>query len=119
MMFENSLLDSPGTLNATRGWATGMSAVSQGLLIGIVLLTPLIYTQELPRHSQITLLAAPHAPSAPPPPQAAAPVKIAEVSRTGIVSGPLRTPKKIPQRIEMVKEDSSPPPLASTPGGIG
>jgi protein TonB len=73
----------------------------------------------LPRQSQITLLVAPHPPSAPPPLQAAAPVKLAEVARTGIVSGQLRTPNKIPQRIEMVKEDSSPPPIASTLGVIG
>ncbi len=63
-------------------------------------------------------------PPPPPPPPAAAPVKIVKQIQTDIVNGALRTPTKIPQKIQMIKEDEAPPQMAATgvvggvPGGI-
>ena len=34
-------------------------------------------------------------------------------------TGQLRTPTKIPQKIQMIKEDEAPPPMASTGGVVG
>ena len=44
--------------------------------------------------------------------------------QTDIVNGALRTPTKIPQKVQMIKEDEAPPAMASAgvvggvPGGI-
>jgi protein TonB len=71
----------------------------------------------------MTFLVAPPPPP-PPPPPAAAPVKIVKQIQTDIVNGALRTPTKIPQKIQMIKEDEAPPAMASAgvvggvPGGI-
>ncbi|MGB2604947.1 MAG: energy transducer TonB, partial [Candidatus Sulfotelmatobacter sp.] len=55
----------------------------------------------------------------PPPPPAAAPVKIVKQIQTDIVNGALRTPTKIPQKIQMIKEDEAPPPSMATAGVVG
>src|SRR5260370_16793508 len=66
----------------------------------------------------------PPRPSPPPPPAAAAPVKIVKQIQTDNVNGALRTPTKIPQKIQMIKEEEAPPAMASSgvvggvPGGI-
>jgi len=71
----------------------------------------------------MTSLIAPPPPP-PPPPPAAAPVKIVKQIQTDIVNGALRTPTKIPQKIQMIKEDEAPPQMAAAgvvggvPGGI-
>jgi len=84
---------------------------------------PLIFTEALPKQQLMTFLVAPPPPP-PPPPPAAAPVKIVHQIQTDIVNGALRTPTKIPQKIQMIKEDEAPPAMASAgvvggvPGGI-
>jgi protein TonB len=84
---------------------------------------PLIFTEALPKQQLMTFLVAPPPPP-PPPPPAAAPVKIVKQIQTDIVNGALRTPTKIPQKIQMIKEDEAPPAMASSgvvggvPGGI-
>jgi len=66
----------------------------------------------------MTFLVAPPPPP-PPPPPAAAPVKIVKQIQTDIVNGALRTPTKIPQKIQMIKEDEAPPPSMATAGVVG
>jgi len=58
-------------------------------------------------------------PPPPPPPPAAAPVKIVKVIQTDIVNGELRTPTKIPQKVQMIKEDEAPPPVMASAGVVG
>jgi len=88
-----------------------------------MVLMPLIFTEALPKQQLMTFLVAPPPPP-PPPPPAAAPVKIVKQIQTDIVNGALRTPTKIPQKIQMIKEDEAPPAMASAgvvggvPGGI-
>jgi protein TonB len=92
-------------------------------LIGVMVLMPLIFTEALPKQQLMTFLVAPPPPP-PPPPPSAAPVKIVKQIQTDIVNGALRTPTKIPQKIQMIKEDEAPPAMASAgvvggvPGGI-
>jgi protein TonB len=51
-------------------------------------------------------------------------VKVVKVIQTDIVNGELRTPTKIPKKVEMIKEEEAPPQMAATgvvggvPGGI-
>ncbi|HEV8523392.1 MAG TPA: TonB family protein [Terriglobales bacterium] len=123
-MFEDSLLESAGKLKTKRTWTTMLSFVLQVFLIGIMIMIPLIYTEALPKQQLMTFLVAPPPPPPPPPPPAATPVKVVKVAQTDIIDGRLRTPTKIPEKVAMVKEEDSPPPMTSAgvvggvPGGV-
>ncbi|MFZ3211021.1 MAG: energy transducer TonB [Terriglobales bacterium] len=114
-MFEDSLLESSGRLRTRRKWTTVLSLLLQCLLIGVMILVPLIYTEALPRQQLMTFLVAPPPPPPPPPPPAAMPVRVVKVIQTDIMNGQLRTPTKIPQKVAMIKEEA-PPPM--TTGGV-
>ncbi|MFB3915294.1 MAG: energy transducer TonB [Terriglobales bacterium] len=120
-MFEDSLLESGNRFRkARRGWTTILSFALQVLFLGILILIPLIYTEALPKQQLMTFLVAPPPPPPPPPPPA--PAKVAPVKpvkiQTEIVNGQLRTPSRIPQKIEMIKEEA-PPPAVTTAGVVG
>ncbi len=122
-MFEDSLLESGGRLKTQRGRTTTFAIILEIGLIGLMVLMPLIFTEALPKQQLMTFLVAPPPPP-PPPPPAAAPVHVVHQIQTDIVNGALRTPTKIPQKIQMIKEDEAPPAMASAgvvggvPGGI-
>lgn len=117
-MFEDSLIESGGKLKTKRGYTSALAFVIEiGILIVMVLI-PLIFTEALPRTQLMTFLVAPPPPP-PPPPPAAAPVKIVKVIQTDIVNGQLRTPTKIPKKVEMIKEDEAPPPVMASTGVVG
>src|SRR5579863_735130 len=117
-MFEDSLLESGGRLKTKRGRTTTFAIILEIGLIGLMVLMPLIFTEALPKQQLMTFLVAPPPPP-PPPPPAAAPVKIVKVIQTDIVNGQLRTPTKIPKKIEMIKEDEAPPPVMAAAGVVG
>src|SRR6202162_4680091 len=122
-MFEDSLLESGGRLKTRRGRTTTFAIILEIALIGVMVLLPLIFTEALPKQQLMTFLVAPPPPP-PPPPPAAAPVHVVHQVQTDIVNGALRTPTKIPQKIQMIKEDEAPPQMAAAgvvggvPGGI-
>src|ERR1700691_1390172 len=122
-MFEDSLLESGGRLKTRRGRTTSFAIVLEVMAICVMVLIPLIFTEALPKQLMLTALYVPPPPP-PPPPPAAAPVKVVKQVQTDIVNGALRTPTKIPQKIQMIKEDEAPPAMASAgvvggvPGGI-
>jgi protein TonB len=117
-MFEDSLIESGGKLKTKRGWTSLLSFTLQVGIIGVMILIPLIFTEALPKGTSLFMLVAPPPPP-PPPPPAAAPVKIVKVIQTDIVNGQLRTPTKIPKKIEMIKEDEAPPPVMASAGVVG
>lgn len=117
-MFEDSLIESGGKLKTKRGWTSLVSFAIQVMIIGVMILIPLIFTEALPRALQTTFLVAPPPPP-PPPAPAAAPVKVVKVVQTDIVNGQLRTPTKIPQKVQMIKEDEAPPPVMASTGVVG
>ena len=122
-MFEDSLIESGGRLRTKRGMTTVVSFALQVMLIGVLVLVPLLFTEALPKTQLMTFLVAPPPPP-PPPPPAAAPVKVVKQIQTDIVNGQLRTPTKIPQKVQMIKEEEAPPPVMSSgvvggvPGGV-
>lgn len=89
----------------------------QFLLVGILILIPLIYTDALPKTQLMTFLVAPPPPPPPPPPPAAAPVRVVRI-QSEITDGVLRAPTKIPKTIQMIREDEAPPDLGGVPGGV-
>jgi protein TonB len=118
-MFEDSLIESGGRLKTKRGATTAISFVLQALLVGVLVLIPLIFTEALPKTQLMTFLVAPPPPPPPPPPPAAAPVRVVKQIQSDLVNGQLRTPTKIPQKVQMIKEDEAPPPEMSTGGVVG
>jgi periplasmic protein TonB len=117
-MFEDSLIESGGKLKTKRGWTSLISFTLQVGIIGVMILIPLIFTEALPKGTALFMLVAPPPPP-PPPPPAAAPVKIVKVIQTDIINGQLRTPTKIPKKVEMIKEDEAPPPVMASAGVVG
>jgi protein TonB len=117
-MFEDSLIESGGRLKTKRGWTSLVSFIIQIGIICVMVLIPLIFTEALPKQQLMTFLVAPPPPPPPPPPPAAV-VHIVKPVQTDIVNGQLRTPTKIPQKIQMVKEDEAPPPAMASTGVVG
>jgi hypothetical protein len=69
-MFADSLLDSPWSGRARRGWITIASfAVEAAAVAGLIAL-PLLYTQSLPQLKLMAALMVPAAPAPPPAPTA-------------------------------------------------
>lgn len=118
-MFEDSLLESGGRLKTKRGMTTTISFILEIFLVGILVLIPLLFTEALPKQQLMTFLVAPPPPPPPPPPPAAAPVKVVKQIQSDISNGQLRTPTKIPEKVQMIKEEETPPPMASMGGVVG
>jgi len=118
-MFEDSLLESGGRLKTKRGMTTTISFILEIVLVGILVLIPLLFTEALPKQQLMTFLVAPPPPPPPPPPPAAAPVKVVKQIQSEITNGQLRTPTKIPEKVQMIKEEEAPPPMASMGGVVG
>jgi protein TonB len=117
-MFEDSLLESGGRLKTKRGSTTTIAFIFEVALVGVLVLIPLVFTEALPKQQLMTFLVAPPPPP-PPPPPAAAPVKVVKQIQTDIVNGQLRTPTKIPQKVQMIKEEEAPPPVMASSGVVG
>ncbi len=97
-----------------------VSFVLQILLIGVLVLLPLVFTEALPKQQLMTFLVAPPPPPPPPPPPAATPeIKVVKKVTTDLDNGELRTPTKIPKKIQMIKEDEPPPPSSGVAGVVG
>src|SRR3974377_1824242 len=118
-MFEDSLMESGGKLKTKQGATTAVSFILQVFLIGVLVLIPLLFTEALPKQQLMTFLVAPPPPPPPPPPPAAAPVKVVKQIQTDIINGQLRTPTKIPEKVQMIKEEEAPPPVMASSGVVG
>src|SRR5499427_47066 len=118
-MFEDSLIESGGKLKSKRGMTTTISFLIQVALIGILVLIPLLFTEALPKQQLMTFLVAPPPPPPPPPPPAAVPIKVVKQIQSDLVNGQLRTPTKIPEKVQMIKEEEAPPPVMATTGVVG
>jgi periplasmic protein TonB len=102
-----------------QAWATITSFTLQCMMLGVLLLIPLYFTQELPKSQLLTFLISPPPPP-PPPPAAQQAAKILEQIQTDLLSGgELRTPTRIPQKVQMIREEEAPPPMPSTGGVVG
>jgi periplasmic protein TonB len=116
-MFEDSLIESGGKLRTKRGRTSTVAFVVQVIIIGVMVLIPLLFTEALPKTQLMTFLVAP--PPPPPPPPPAQPVHVIKQVETDIVNNQLRTPTKIPKKVETIKEEEAPPPqMAGVVGGV-
>jgi periplasmic protein TonB len=114
-MFEDSLMESGGRIKTNQKLTGAISTLVQLALVGFLVLLPLIFTEALPKGQLTTWLVAP--PPPPPPPPAAPQIQhVQKVSE--IVDGSLRTPSKIPKKIQMIKEEEAPAQNAGVVGGV-
>jgi periplasmic protein TonB len=119
-MFSDSILEF-GPQRKKKFFATTTSFVLNVLALSGLLIMPLVFTEQLPKAQLLTFLVAPPPPPPPPPPAAAEQVtRVMRQIQTDMLStGQLRTPTKIPQKVQMIKEDEAPPPVVATGGVIG
>lgn len=115
-LFSDSVLGFGGE-SKRRAVATSTSLIVNCLAIALAVIVPLMFTEELPKAQLLTFLVAPPPPPPPPPPAAAAIQKVVRVE-TELLNGQLRTPTRIPQKVQMIKEEEA-PPITSTGGVVG
>lgn len=121
-LFSDILLESAAPEQRRRGLATTFSFAFQCIVIGVLLIIPLMFTEALPAQQLLTMLVTAPPPPPPPPPAVAQIVKIAQTDVMN--TGQLRTPTRIPRKVEMIREEEAPPPAMSggvvggIPGGI-
>src|ERR1700690_30731 len=95
--------------------STVVSFCVQCLIVLVLVAVPLMFTDELPKQQLLTFLVAPPPPPPPPPPAAPATVKVMKIA-SDLLNGQLRTPTRIPEKVQMIKEEEAPPPPTS--GGV-
>jgi periplasmic protein TonB len=116
----NDLLESSSERKATnKSWSVALSIILQVVILGVLVLIPLIYTEALPKAMLSTLLIAPPPPPPPPPPPQPTKVIVKPVARL-ITSGKLMQPKAIPREVAVFKEAELPPDVINNTqqGGV-
>jgi periplasmic protein TonB len=118
-MFADSLLEF-GQQNKRYAFATTTSFILNCLAVGLMLVMPLLFTESLPKAQLLTFLVAPPPPPPSPPPAAAQVQRIVRRIQTDLLNtGQLRAPSKIPQKVQMIREEEAPPPMPATGGVVG
>ncbi len=123
-LFSDVLLETDDQQRHRRTLSAVLSFVVQCLLLGFLVIIPLMFTDVLPQQQLLTFLMAPPPPPPPPPPASVAAARVVKVVESDILNGRLRAPSKIPQNVQMIREDEAPPDLSGggvaggVPGGI-
>src|ERR1700732_4545440 len=106
-MFDDLVESTSEKKKTNKGWAVILSGLVQTVILGILILIPLIYTEALPKAMLATLLVAPPPPPPPPPP----PAKVEVIRRPQVHlmdAGKLMAPKAIPKNVTIIKEEAEP-----------
>ena len=93
--------------------------IFEAIIVGVMVLVPLIYTEALPKAQLMTFLAAPPPPPPPPPPPAATPPQ--KIFHRVAAEDMMRAPTVIPRTIAQVKEQEEPTAVGvvgGVPGGV-
>ncbi|HEX9761340.1 MAG TPA: energy transducer TonB [Candidatus Acidoferrales bacterium] len=118
-MFDDLLESSVQKKRTNSKWAIFISTVVQIILLGVMILIPLIYTEALPKTMLTTFLVAPPPPPPPPPPPAAAPVVRPKPVTRIIQAGKMMAPTAIPKQVTLIKEEDLPPDVPVSVGVAG
>src|SRR3984893_11275702 len=103
MMFDQLVISSAHPTKTHKSWTVALSAIVQSIILGILILIPLIYTEALPKGMLNTFLVAPAPPPPPPPPQ---PV-VKTVKAPKIINiQKMTAPTVIPKNIAVVKDEA-------------
>jgi protein TonB len=117
-MFDDLLESTNEKKKTNKGWGFILSGAVQALILAILILIPLIYTEALPKAMLSTLLVAPPPPPPPPPPPQPIKTIIKPVARL-IQSGKLMQPRAIPKEVAVFKEAELPPDVINNAGASG
>jgi len=111
-MFDQLIISTNQT-KTHKPWAVTISALVQMLVVLVLVLIPLIYTEALPKELTSMFLVAPAPPPPPPPPAAV----VKTVRPKFIPPQRMVAPTVIPKKVEIVKDEA--PDVAGTAGGFG
>jgi protein TonB len=115
-MFNDLVISGSNSTKTHKSWTVVVSTVIQAVLLGILILIPLIYTEALPKGMLTTFIVPPPPPPPPPPPAIQRIVKpVVHI----IKNGQMMAPTVIPKKIEMIKEDPTPPDVGVSGGVVG
>ena len=118
-LFSDVLLESSGQQRKRRTVAAVLSFAVQCLVLGVLLIVPLMFTDVLPPGQLLTFLMAPPPPPPPPPAASETAARVVRRVESDILNGQLRTPTRIPQNVQLIREEEPPPDLsAGVPGGV-
>jgi periplasmic protein TonB len=117
-MFDDLLESTNQKKKTNKGWSVILSGLVQTIILGILVLIPLIYTEALPKAMLSTLLIAPPPPPPPPPPPQVVKTVIKPVARL-ITAGKLVQPRAIPKEVAIFKEAALPPDITPAGGMTG
>ncbi len=115
-MFNRLVISGAKGIKTNKPWTVALSAIAQIVIVFVLILVPLIYTEALdPRLAAMSLVAPPAPPQPPPLPAVAKAVNVRIIKLNELAA-----PKFIPNRISIVTND--PPVIYSTgdisaPGG--
>ena len=107
-MFNDLVISGANSTKTNKSWTVLVSTILQAAILGILILIPLIYTEALPK-GMLTTFIVPPPPPPPPPPPAAAIQRIVKPVVHLIKNGQMMAPTVIPKKIEMIKEEATPP----------
>jgi len=122
-MFEQLLESTTAKKRERNRWAYAISLMIQFVMVGLLILIPLLYTEALPQQQMLSFLVAPPPPPPPPPPPAQQAIKRV-VKRVSLMdAGRLRAPREIPREVTIIKEDPIPQEdiggvVGGVPGGV-
>ncbi len=107
-MFNRLVISGAKGIKTHKPWTVALSAIVQVVIVLVLILVPLIYTEALdPRLAAMSLIAPPPPPQPPSPPSVVKAVKVRIVQLSKLVA-----PTSIPSRISIVTND--PPAIYST-----
>lgn len=115
-MFEDSTFESGSRIKTRSGQWMTLTGSLNGAVLAMLVLTPLIFPEAMPRWSMLTVLTAPPEPPVPQSPPAA--VRVTRVPAE-MMDEQLRAPRQIPATIDMVDRKEAPPApfnVAEIPG---
>jgi periplasmic protein TonB len=114
-MFEEMVVSSPHRKKTNKPWTVALSMAVQILVVLVLILIPLIYTEALPKTMMAMMLVAPPPPPPPPPPPAAVVHVKPQVHL--IQNNELIQPKAIPKEVKIIKEEAE-PQISGVSGGV-
>ncbi|HTX16116.1 MAG TPA: energy transducer TonB [Candidatus Baltobacteraceae bacterium] len=118
---SNAIIEEDARSRGKRAAQAGLALTIQVVLVGVLLLIPLFFTEGIDLYKvDSVMLIAPPPPAAPPPPMAHAEV----VPKQTFIKAQLTAPMVIPKKIVQVAEASSMAPAVAgmtggVPGGVG
>jgi protein TonB len=118
-MFEDSLVESGGRLKSkSKKWMI-LTFLLEGIVLAILILVPLYFTQALPANAMDSILVAPAPPPPPPPPPPPEVKVVPQKMVSEMQDNTLRAPSKIPKDIKNVVESAAPTTGVAGMSGLG